>query len=169
MEDTQHKFERAGLGKAPFRIVGFEEKRGPISLGDGLTVGAPGQPMGSCHFCGTGITDCFTIESADGRRFIVGSTCVGKTGDEGLISTVKREVAKKRTEARHAREAEKIGVLKAKLADPVIRASLQTKAHPQAWRRDQGATLLDWAEWMMTHAGNSGKMAVGRRLREEGL
>ena len=31
-----HPFERAGLGKAPFRLVGVERRVGPINLGGGL-------------------------------------------------------------------------------------------------------------------------------------
>ena len=52
-----HVFEKAGLGVAPFRFVGVEERRGPIQISATLFVGAPGQPMGSCQLCGTGIAD----------------------------------------------------------------------------------------------------------------
>lgn len=169
MEHELHKFEKAGLGKAPFRIMGHEEKRGPIDLGNGLTVGSPGQPMGTCDFCGTGIVDCFRIASSDGKTFIVGSVCVEKTGDKGLMKIVKSEISRKQTAQRHAREAEKIIVLQAKLADPVIRESLSAVDHPLRWRQAQGDTLLDWAEWMMANSGNSGKMAVFRALKTRGL
>jgi hypothetical protein len=169
MEHELHKFEKAGLGKAPFRITGHEEKRGPIDLGGGMTIGSPGQPMGTCDFCGTGIVDCFRIASSDGKTFVVGSVCVNKTGDAGLIKIVRTEVSRKRTAQRHAREAEKIVVLKAKLADPIIREALSSVEHPNHWRRAEGDTLLDWAEWMMANAGNSGKMTVLRALSMRGL
>ena len=169
MEHELHKFEKAGLGKAPFRVVGHEEKRGPIDMGNGLTVGAPGQPMGTCDFCGTGIVDCFRIASSDGKTFVVGSVCVHKTGDAGLIKRDQTEINRKRTAQRHAREAEKIVALKAKLADPVIRESLSDAPHPLWFRQAKGDTLLDWAEWMIAHSGNSGKMAVLRALRNRGL
>lgn len=169
MEHELHKFEKAGLGKAPFRIVGHEEKRGPIDMGNGLTIGAPGQPMGTCDFCGTGIVDCFRIASSDGKTFVVGSVCVHKTGDAGLIKRVQTEINRKRTAQRHAREAEKIVVLKAKLADPVIREALSAVEHPLHWRQAKGETLLDWAEWLMANAGNSGKMTVLRALSVRGL
>lgn len=169
MEHELHRFEKAGLGKAPFRIIGHEEKRGPIDLGNGMTTGSPGQPMGTCDFCGTGIMDCFRIASSDGKTFIVGSVCVGKTGDKGLIKIVKTEISRKRTAQRHAREAEKMIVLQAKLADPVIREALSTVPHPLHWRQAKGDTLLDWAEWMMANSGNSGKMTVLRALSMRGL
>lgn len=87
-----HKFEQVGLGKAPFRLIGMYEKRcsgQPDSRG--ITVGYAGQPAGSCDYCGTGIANCFLIQSADGKRFEVGEDCVRKTDDTGLVDTVKRE------------------------------------------------------------------------------
>lgn len=69
--ETIHTFEQAGLGKAPFRFVGMFEKRGPIPCPDGTMIGAPGQPMGTCDFCGNGIAQCCQIESADGKIFVV--------------------------------------------------------------------------------------------------
>jgi hypothetical protein len=162
-----HKFERAGLGKAPFQVVGCEERRGPIDMGGGLTVGAPGQPMGCCDFCGTGIVDCFTIQSADGRRFVVGNVCVNKTGDAGLIKVVKSEVARLRTEARHRREAAKIQKLVAMLDDPRVQEWLDSLGHPRtdsAFFASQ--TRLDWAMWLLNHAGNKGKLDVLRWLEK---
>ena len=144
-----HRFERANLGTAPFRVVACEEKRGPIDMGGGLTVGAPGQPMGCCDYCGTGIVECFTIEGADGRRFEVGNVCVYKTGDKGLIQVVKSKVAIMRTAARHRREAEKIAHLRAILEhDHVLREKLIKQDHPRAGQTTYfaGLSRLDWAE-----------------------
>ena len=162
-----HRFEKAGLGKAPFRVVGCEEKRGPIDMGGGLTVGAPGQPMGTCDFCGTGIVDCFSIESADHRRFVVGNVCVNKTGDAGLIRVVKSEVARLRTEARHRREAIQIQRLRDLMQDTATRDWLDGQRHPRtdsAFFADQ--TRLDWAEWMFRNAGNKGKLAILRFIEQ---
>jgi len=82
--NTTHAFEAAGLGKAPFQFVGAYELRGPITYTDPKTgvevqVGSPGQPMGTCAYCGTGIAYCCTIQSADGRTFVVGTDCVERT------------------------------------------------------------------------------------------
>lgn len=69
--DSAHCFERVGLGKAPFRIVGY---------GKGHTC---------CNYCGTPILYTALIESADGKQFRVGSDCVFKTGDGGLVRAIK--------------------------------------------------------------------------------
>lgn len=84
-----HVFTRSGNGQAPFRCVGYSHRVGPLVLADGSQVGYEGQPMGTCDHCGTGIAECFEILSADGKRFIVGSSCVFKTNDAGLIRQYK--------------------------------------------------------------------------------
>ena len=84
-----HVFTRSNLGSAPFRCVGVFQQVGPIVLSDGTQVGSPGQAMGVCAHCGTGIADCYQIKSADGKVFVVGSSCVEKTGDAGLIKSYK--------------------------------------------------------------------------------
>tara|TARA_R110002126_G_scaffold226772_7_gene371470 strand:+ start:156 stop:683 length:528 start_codon:yes stop_codon:yes gene_type:complete len=84
-----HVFTRSKLGSAPFRCVGVFQQVGPIVLSDGTQVGSPGQAMGVCAHCGTGIADCYQIKSADGKTFVVGSSCVEKTGDAGLIKSYK--------------------------------------------------------------------------------
>jgi len=87
-----HAFERAGLGKAPFRCIGVEEKRGPITLPNGLQVGAPGQAMGTCAFCSQGIAECYLIQNADKKQFTVGCDCVRKTGDAGMRKAINMHV-----------------------------------------------------------------------------
>ena len=81
-EKQLHPFEDAGLGVAPFRFVGVENRVGPISLGNGVTVGAPGQPMGVCDYCSQGIKECCIIQDSTGKTFVVGNVCVGKTCSE---------------------------------------------------------------------------------------
>ncbi len=84
-----HVFTRSKLGSAPFRCVGVYQKVGPIRMADGSEIGSPGQAMGVCAHCGTGIADCYEIKSAEGNTFVVGSSCVEKTGDAGLIKSYK--------------------------------------------------------------------------------
>jgi hypothetical protein len=159
-----HKFEKAGLGKAPFRVIGVEDKRGPLrytdpKTGGEITVGAPGQPMGSCDYCGTGIAECWTIRSADGQESIIGSTCIGKAGDAGL----KKVVNKHRGKATKARETKRINDLSARLkCNTMLRALLASKPHPNVWRAGQNETLLDSVEWMMSYAGHSGQIKTVR-------
>lgn len=74
-----HPFTKSGLGEAPFRCVGMHVEQGPRQLPNGLTVGAPGQPLGTCDHCGMGIKYVYDIVSADGNRFGVGCECVLKT------------------------------------------------------------------------------------------
>lgn len=68
-----HTFEAKGLGVAPFKVVDF------IVF-----------PMGcsSCRFCGHAIAAAAVIEDAQGRRFQVGTDCVARVGDAGLISAL---------------------------------------------------------------------------------
>jgi len=84
-----HVFTRSKLGVAPFRCIGVYQDVGPKTLSDGSQVGSAGQAMGVCAHCGTGIADCYQIKSSDGNTFVVGSSCVEKTGDAGLIKSYK--------------------------------------------------------------------------------
>ena len=82
-EIGMHVFERAGLGKAPFKLVHVYEcvfKPFPD---------APARPGRGCSFCGTGIMTAYELKSADGKYFVVGCNCVEKTGDTGLIKAYK--------------------------------------------------------------------------------
>jgi hypothetical protein len=82
-----HAFEERGLGTAPF-AYSHEIDMGSIKNG------------ATCDFCGTAIRYCEVIKSADGKTFAVGNECVRKTGDRGLIDTVKRESARQRAQAK---------------------------------------------------------------------
>lgn len=159
--DTVHVFERAGLGKAPFRYVGSEEKRGPVTLPDGSQCGAPGQPMGTCDYCAQGIALCCIIEDAEGKRFIVGSDCVRKTGDAGLRKQVNRHAS----ELRKAREAERIEASRERLeADSGLRAALQRTPHSNAWMAKKGLTTLDEVQWLLERGGHTGKLRAARKI-----
>lgn len=155
---TVHKFELAGLGKAPFVFVSFEVKRGPIKLADGSEVGAPGQPMGTCQYCGTGIANCFNVRSADGRKFYVGSDCIAKVGDAGLMKAVKKIVseatkARKREREAKAEEAAK-EVCERLMAE--FGEQFKTVPHPRGF---SGLSLFDYAQWMMKNTRNFGIVA----------
>lgn len=170
METTVHKFEAAGLGKAPFRYVGFTEKRGPIVtiLPNGIRqeVGAPGQPMGTCDYCGQGIAICCEIVSADGKRFIVGSDCVEKTGDRGL-RVVKSDVQKAARAKSKAREQQRIDEMQDRLEnDAELRAFLASLPHEKPYRAAKGETMLDSFTWMFSHAGHAGKIKSVRAIEK---
>jgi hypothetical protein len=83
----QHCFERAGLGRAPFRVTGF------TTMKYCAAPGAPILPGGTCDYCGTAIMYACEITSSDGKTFKVGCDCVNRTGDEGLIRAYKKTPA----------------------------------------------------------------------------
>lgn len=166
-DEKVHAFERAGLGRAPFRLVGVERRVGPLHLGGGSYAGAPGQPMGSCQFCGMGIAECCIVRDADGKTFVVGNVCVNKTGDAGLRKNVAAAVRDHRREQRHKREDEKIAAVAERLKESDLRKSLQAMPHPNEWMAtSKKLTRLDWAEWIISHAGRAGRIDLGRYLEQ---
>jgi hypothetical protein len=172
-----HPWQAAGLGLAPFRWIGVERKVGPIvTVGkDGLewSVGAPGQPMGTCAYCGQGIAECHEIESADKKRFIVGCDCVARVHAKGdkVLTAVEKASRDLRNAAARARNKVKsddsLAQVRALLADEVNRAKLSAKPSAYAWKAAQGLTALDDAEWMANQCGHSGRVRFLKRLRAE--
>lgn len=163
-----HPFEQSGLGKAPFRFVGATYEVGPIrtETKDGTTVeiGAPGQPMGTCQHCGQGIALCCHIEDAEGRRSVVGSTCVNKTADKGLETATKRGTRAIRREQQRKRDTARISAAQQALAD--YPATFEAEPHPNPWRAEKGDTLADYCEWMFRNAGNAGKIRTCRLIEK---
>lgn len=164
-ETTVHAFEKSGCGRAPFKFIGCESRVGPLRYSDpktGVTteIGAPGQPMGTCAHCGTGIAVCCIIEDADGKQFIVGNVCVGKTGDKGLIKVTRQAINARAAEARHKKAIERFAWIKENLerARPV----LEGQKHPGGFA---GKTAYDWAVWMTKNAGDAGRKTVEARMR----
>ena len=179
---TQHPFERAGLGLAPFRCVGVERRVGPIKSvmrmpGGGLVeceVGSPGQPMGTCEYCGQGIADCYVITSADGARFIVGCDCVAKVArDDNRVTPLAAEVdhykrllraqkAEADKSAKAAREGARITAATELLQSrPEL---LMDQPHPIHWRATKGDTRRVYVLWMLENAGRQGKLEVTREI-----
>lgn len=166
--ETMHAFERSGCGRAPFRFVAVERRVGPIKIGESNGCehwcGAPGQPMGTCAHCGTAIAECCLIQDADGKTFIVGNVCVGKTGDVGLISLTKHAVAKLRREAKHAQDDRRIEEARLALACDAVAGFLANQSHPVPYMDDQGKTLLDWCWFMLERAGRTGGVKAARKI-----
>jgi len=162
MENKIHKFEEAGLGKAPFRVVG----------GGQIPKDRDNNPrgVGSCHYCGACIRQVFVIESADGKQFKVGSTCVEKTGDKGMIDVVKRKVNEIKRQQRYDREAKKRAEAKIEidqiLADEKIVEKLNNEPHPNDYYASQGKTFLDYIQWNLQNAGHRGYMWAHKTLKK---
>jgi hypothetical protein len=154
-----HVFERAGLGKAPFRCIGVEYKTYQAHPG------APVQVGGSCDYCGTGISIHCQIKGADGRVFKVGSDCVAKTGDAGLLKGYKSHPAVRA----HAKElrvnADKrvIAEFKALMADPETRAKLATLPAPM--RYSWQANALEALEGAWAYQGAAGRKRVLKMVK----
>ena len=91
-----HIFEQAGLGTAPFRYVDYFEKKG-----------------GFCDYCSHPITRHYGVQGTDGRTFYVGSECIFKHGDEGLIDTVKAKIREVDRERRRAKAEAKAAIKRA--------------------------------------------------------
>ena len=152
METKIHVFEKVKLGIAPFKVVDYSHETYQSCPGAPIQVGA------ACNYCGTGIKDVFHIRSADGKTFKVGSTCVNKTGDKGLIDPVKKELYRLKVERSEKRCVDAFE----KLED--VKAILISRSHPQAWATD--LTLYDWAKWMISNAGLSGHLKVARVIEK---
>lgn len=169
-----HPFEKAGLGLAPFRFVGFSTDYGPHHLvikgANGLpvevTVGAPGQPMSSCDYCGQGIGDVYHVKSSDGRSFKVGCDCIRKVGADKMVanySAVEKEAKKVKNAAAKSRDGARADAASALVFDEGekndrVREVLASRPHPTI----DGLTLQDYVSFMFSQAGRSGQMKVVR-------
>lgn len=164
MNATIHKFEAAGLGKAPFRFVGFTpapetDNNGMVKTEvDGITHMT--KPGCACHYCGQYITNIYKIQSADGKISKVGSSCVNKTGDKGLVNVVKKHANKLKREKRVIRESARIEAAKKTLETEEIASFLKEWPHPAQFQADKSRNLYDYVVWMFNNAGHSGQFKV---------
>lgn len=165
-----HAFEKAGLGKAPFKYLGLKYQ--DISYGmlnikikgaNGQMIDAQTTPGGSCDFCGHYILNMFEIESADGIRSKVGCDCILKCGDSGLVKVVKKAVSeaasKKRRDKKMAVEAEN-----RELCIATDFSQFRLIPHPTAYRAEQGESLADWCEWMLANHNYNTLAATIRKV-----
>lgn len=154
-----HKFEAAGLGKAPFRFVGVTEKTfkaGPDS---------PPQAGSSCDYCSTGIRYEFWCVSSDNRKFKVGCDCIYKIeATTKLRSDVERAELRVKKANQQARDAERIAAAKAKLAADA--SLLASHPHPVDYLAQQGKTLRGYVEWLLVNAGNAGRIRAAKMIEK---
>jgi len=157
-EPARHPFDRAGLGKPPYKFLGM------ISKSYQACPGAPVQPGGSCDYCGQGIFDQYHVQSADGRRFKVGCDCIAKASKTASLFPSQRALDKAvrdaKTAKRHAREQARIVEGFAWIDSPEIAAKLAALPHPYKWQADKGLTFADFVGGMRDHAGNQGRLEV---------
>lgn len=163
-EVGKHRFEIAGLGKAPFRFIGVSQNR--ITYPDGSS-----KAGGTCDYCGNGLEYECIIVSSDGRQSKVGSSCIEKVGGKGLLKAYKNspEVRAKRREsrARVARENLMSVTIRLKqLMDEKKTIMLNTK-HPYGFTdRSTGRpmTFMDWAQWIQENGGIASKCDAIRKI-----
>ena len=148
-----HKFEIAGLGKAPFRFVSLEEKVFQATPFSKPKAGS------SCDYCATAIRFVYWCESADGRRFKVGCDCVEKVAG-GERDPLLRAVKRAKTDHAKAKVLARIDAAKARLtADPDF---LADQPHPKSPR----GTLRSYAEWLLKNAGAAGKARACKLIEQ---
>ena len=119
-----HIFEAAGLGKAPYTLIG--------------------QATGGtqCDYCGTHLIHQFHLKSADGKTFVVGCDCVEKTGDRVLIGKVRRGQSLRKAAAKYTPLEIARRELLALITQNLSR--LQAIPHPTSWKAEKGETFADW-------------------------
>lgn len=154
-----HPFERANLGKAPFRVVGFEEKTYQACPG------APVQPGSTCDYCGTAIRQVFHIASADGKQFKVGCDCVLKTERPGTpLHAAAKEVMLKIARDKRRVKAE---LDRAFISAWVNAHETELKSQPSVhdWARAKGNTRFDDMVFQFRACGAAGLARLARSLR----
>lgn len=157
----KHAFELAGLGKAPFQFVGFSEN--VIKYPDGST-----KAGGTCQYCFTGIRFECRIKSADGKTFVVGSDCVNKADDSGLLKAFKQSPSYRKhlRDLRHAREKVRREEFNSLLE--ANKGALSMVPHRKGFTDRQTGTPLtaydDFAWWGRSY-GNSNIHHLTKQLR----
>lgn len=166
-----HPFERAGLGRAPFRFIGVnagvDVAYGEVILNraeyERTGIRLSTKRGGTCAFCGQGILDLYTVEDSEKRRFHVGCDCIKKVGDDRLV----RSVAAAKRKVDRVKRAKRAKAVEATLADFVEanRDALIALPHPNAYMAAKGETLLSWAEFMIAKAGATGRAKALKTIK----
>jgi|ERR1700738_1102613 len=154
-----HPFEKAGLGKAPFRYVGVEAQemsQGRRVLGSVGGCEVSTTPGGTCAYCSHYILNMFIVESADGNRFHVGCDCILKV-DAKLGVEVSKDVKKLKKDREIAR-------IKNAMENLPQAYSLKSQPHPNAYHAEQGKTLWHYVEWLFKNCGKSGQLRAARMV-----
>ena len=125
-EVGMHVFDRAGLGKPPYKFIGFVTKKYQACQG------APVQPGACCDYCGQGIMYVCQLESADKKHFEVGCDCIRRAGDAGLLRAYKnRPEVRAMNRAKAAdRDQRVIAEWNAIMADDAAKQKLWAKEVP---------------------------------------
>lgn len=157
-----HKFEAAGLGKGPFRYVGIRENH--------FTYPGGSKPGGSCDYCGTGILYECWVRSADGREFKVGTDCILKVGDTGLLKAYKTSPWKREHDRKLRRERGLIAKAEVEAFLKDHKEMLSAKPHPMRfnhWDTGKPMSLWDYFSFVAGSCGLTGMTRLAKRIRKE--
>jgi hypothetical protein len=155
----QHCFERKGLGTAPFRVIGFSvSKYQPIP-------DAPALPGSSCDYCGMAIMLVCHIRGVDGKAFKVGSDCVNKTGDDGLIKAYKqtKEYRAHQKALRNAKDERNKAEIARFLADEIVTTWMKAQTFTTSWGK--ATNKLEAMQKSLAWCGAKGRSEWVRTLR----
>ena len=159
MTDQIHIFEKAGLGLAPFKLIGFADR--PFQLPDGTI-----KAGGTCDYCSQGIRTAAVILSADGKRFDVGCDCVRKVGDAGMIKAVKKHDSEKRAAKAIIRDDKNRAEIERILTEETVYID-RIKAIPHAldWRAAKGETMYDDLKFRLQSSGAAGRARLLKQMK----
>jgi hypothetical protein len=130
-----------------------------------MMVGAPGQPMGVCDYCGQGIKECFKIRAACGKRFEVGCDCVRRAyieAGERVPREVEQFEREKRQEKAKAKAKAVQERLDAILADPPAVLVEQVVRLP--WGEER--SLIEDLKRVLPMCGAAGKARHLKRIEK---
>jgi hypothetical protein len=129
-----HPFTTSGLGRAPFRFIGFATIPSP-SLGEqnptaysNALAALPrdlANGCGSCAHCGTPIMNICIVQNADGKKWGIGCDCIRKTDDAKLV---RASVLARRAHEKELRRLRAERKRAAWLAEVVDQATGETRA-----------------------------------------
>ncbi len=158
----KHAFELAGLGIAPFRFIGTQEKLFTVPGCPEAT-----KPGSSCDYCGTAITTECWLRSSDGKQFKVGCNCIEKAGDKGVMQAYKSspEYRAKEQIKRNLKDKQVCADLDNLIA--FNRDYLASQPHPRGFKdfkTGEPMTALNDVLWLRANCGASGRAALLKRL-----
>lgn len=161
---SAHPFQRT-LGPGPYKFIGagriaVSETFGARYIGPECEAG-----VGTCAHCGNGIMNIFVIETAEKRRFGVGSDCIMKAGMPAKeLTAVQRAVRSHQAQLRDARK-----VAKGEAAREELKSLLEANSyrfsvlpHPSI----PSKTLLDYFNYCSERSSHGGLVLALKRAKE---
>lgn len=146
-----HVFTKSGFGEAPFVFIDLETRKYQACPG------APVQPGGACQFCGESIMYVCIIRSACGKVSEVGTTCVLKCGDSGLIKAYKTSPqARKLASELRQKADEKVKLEWANIMQDEAKCEKLSSIQVENWRGLK-QSWLTYAQVAWSHCGMAGR------------